>query len=171
MTAQVGSRVRSVWRQGIETQGGATPHQSAPVRSPSPDPTGGGAFLHEFSQTGYCSFMAVIANRRQLAQLPGVREAIAPGKPQKTVQRHKRSAQEWRIPAPENGVSYSAAEVATIFSVTESTVRDWRCRGLQVGRRRVRLQTLRVGRRGHVAPPALCEFMSRVNDLTVVVQG
>ena len=77
------------------------------------------------------------------------------------------------IPPPENGCTYTAAEVAKVCRVGRKTVRNWMSTaGRRANGATVRLATLAVPA-GEVAPEALCRFLSRVNlcDVTVKPHG
>ena len=76
----------------------------------------------------------------------------------------------WRLPAPQDGVTYTYAEVAAMTGVTKATVQSWIHHGVQVGRERVRLSKLHVPR-ARILPGDLASFLSSVNGVDVGVEG
>ena len=95
----------------------------------------------------------------------------------------------WLIPPPEEGLTYSIAEVAALLDCAYGTVKRWIARGVHVGRgqlvsglrsrsdcfggvgagRVVKLLSLRAPR-GRITPAALCAFLEAVNGCEVAVQ-
>ena len=72
------------------------------------------------------------------------------------------------LPPPQDGCTYSAAEVGAICHVNPDTVRNWIACGRRAGGQTTYLEALTVPA-GRVAPEALCSFLSRNNHVDVSV--
>jgi len=104
----------------------------------------------------------VIKSAGDLQTLPTARRQVTNQAPAST---RTGSRGAWLISPPADGNAYTRDEVARLADVSHSTLRSW----IRDGIKGVRLQSLRVPR-GRIAPPDLCEFLSRVNGLAVEVR-